>query len=146
MGSTNPAKNPPFPAPPGTSSSCEAPFPGTECSLRRAEIISLSRLPLLSSSIVMSWCFLLLLLLPPILEKRGIIVVVRGILEVLCGWSELLARMLMVSHGEDVVVGVLRGGVRILWRTNSDAHKPCIGASTTAAFAPTSSAVNLCNE
>lgn len=56
----------------------------------------------------------------------------------------------MVSHDEaDVIVVVLRGGVRILWRTDSDANKPCIGASTTAAFAfafaPTS-AVNLCNK
>lgn len=71
---------------------------------------------------------------------------VRGIL-VLCGLSELLARMLMVPHVDDVIVVVLRGGVRILWRTDSDANEPCIGASTTAAFAIAAiSAVNLCNE
>jgi hypothetical protein len=58
----------------------------------------------------------------------------------------------MVSHDEaDVIVVVLRGGVRILWRTDSDANKPCIGASTTAAFAfafafAPASAVNLCNK
>lgn len=77
---------------------------------------------------------------------------VRRIL-VLCGLSELLARMLMVPHAaaadDDDDVVVLRGGVRILWRTDNDAHEPCIGPSTTAAFAfafAATMAVTSCNK